>query len=588
MKITAKQTTKFVWKYFCQKPLWLGILFVILVLGTISEIAMPHFVGILVDFIVENFDAPAENFNAALKIVGFIVITGVSFWTFDILKHWIYDYEKLFFMQKMTQDIFAKVQRFSTEWHINSFAGATVRKISRGIWAFNQLADEFIFGFIPLILLTIGMVIVMFLRWPQMGIFLAIAGILYTIISLFLVIKLTNKSWQRAARSDTKVGAALADAISCNSAVKIFGREKSEDKIFTRVAAKWRTAHWIAWFRSNGTALLQSIVMTFLKLGMFLLVLNFWKNGQASVGDVAFVIGMYNLFSSHLRSIGDRILNAQHAARDMEDIVKFSLMPIHVADKKNAKDLVVKNGTIEFKKINFCYANQKQAIFENFSLKIKAGENIALVGYSGSGKSTFVKLLQRLYDLDTGAITIDDQNITQVTQKSLRRALGLVPQDPVLFHRSLIDNISYGKPKASLAEIQRAARAAHASEFIKKLPQKYDTLVGERGIKLSGGERQRVAIARTMLADPLILILDEATSSLDSESEKLIQDALEKLMKNRTTIVVAHRLSTIKKADRILVFENGKVAEQGSHTCLVRRKNGIYRKLFELQAGGFI
>jgi ATP-binding cassette subfamily B protein len=199
-----------------------------------------------------------------------------------------------------------------------------------------------------------------------------------------------------------------------------------------------------------------------------------------------------------------------------------------------------------------------------------------------------VKLLQRLYDVKKGAILFDGQDISKITQKSLRRAVGVVPQEPILFHRTLAENIAYGRPNATMPEIRKAAKLAHASEFIEKMPKKYETLVGERGIKLSGGERQRVAIARAMLADSPILILDEATSSLDSESESLIQNALENLMKNKTVIVVAHRLATIRSADRILVFENGKIVEEGKHSSLLKKEKGIYRKLFELQAGGFI
>jgi ATP-binding cassette subfamily B protein len=238
--------------------------------------------------------------------------------------------------------------------------------------------------------------------------------------------------------------------------------------------------------------------------------------------------------------------------------------------------------------VTFRYGGQSRALYEDFSVTIAPGERIGLVGHSGSGKSTFVKLIQRLHDVEGGAIRIDGQDVAEVTQESLRSRIALVPQEPVLFHRSLAENIAYGKPGASMAEIVAAAKQAHAHGFIVALPGGYDTLVGERGVKLSGGERQRVALARAILADAPILILDEATSSLDSVSEALIQDAVEELMRHRTTLIVAHRLSTVQRVDRILVFDGGRIVEQGTHAQLIARDGGHYRALFETQTLGLL
>jgi len=292
--------------------------------------------------------------------------------------------------------------------------------------------------------------------------------------------------------------------------------------------------------------------------------------------------------SAHLRRVGQQMRHLQEAASDMLDVVEFSKQDFEVKDKKNAKELIVKKGEAFFNNITFQYGEHLSPLFSNFSVKIKKGEKVALVGHSGSGKSTFIKIFQRLYDVQKGEILIDNQNISDVTIESLRSSIVLVPQEPILFHRSLAENIAYGNINASKEEIIKASKVAHAHEFISKLPQGYDTLVGERGVKLSGGERQRVAIARAVLASGSILVLDEATSSLDSESEKYIQDALETIMEGRTTIVVAHRLSTIKKVDRILVFEEGKIIEEGSHKKLLQKEGGVYKKLFEMQVGGFI
>jgi ATP-binding cassette, subfamily B, bacterial len=289
-----------------------------------------------------------------------------------------------------------------------------------------------------------------------------------------------------------------------------------------------------------------------------------------------------------LRNIGWQVRNLQRAANELDDLVEIGATPPQVRDLPGARDLLPRDGEIRFDGVWFCYANQPEPVLADFSLHIAAGEKVALVGESGAGKTTLVKLLQRLYDVDRGHITIDGQDIARVTQESLRRSIALVPQEPILFHRSLLENIRYGRPDASRADVIAAARKAHAHEFIERLADGFDTVVGERGIKLSGGERQRVAIARAILADAPILVLDEATSSLDSITEHYIQDAIAHLMEGRTAILIAHRLSTVRQCDRILVFDHGKLVEQGTHDALMARPRGIYRGLFDMQSLGFV
>ena len=259
-----------------------------------------------------------------------------------------------------------------------------------------------------------------------------------------------------------------------------------------------------------------------------------------------------------------------------------------VVDEKGAKKLIVDKGGIAFDHITFTHADAKESIFKDFNLELKPGERIGLAGLSGSGKTTLTKLLLRFADVDKGTIKIDDQNIRKVTQHSLRKNIAYVPQEASLFHRTIAENIAYAKPDASMEEIKHAAKLANAAEFIEKLPNGYETMVGERGVKLSGGQRQRIAIARAILKDAPILVLDEATSALDSESEALIQEALLRLMHGRTSIVVAHRLSTISSLDRIVVLENGKIIEQGPHEELLKNPNGQYKKLWSRQSGAFV
>jgi ATP-binding cassette subfamily B protein len=282
------------------------------------------------------------------------------------------------------------------------------------------------------------------------------------------------------------------------------------------------------------------------------------------------------------------INNLQRSVNDMEELVAIYDVPFGIADDTNARPIEISGGRIVFEDVTFHYGGHRTPLYAGLSVDIAAGERVGLVGRSGSGKTTFVKLVQRLYDVSDGRILIDGQDIAKATQQSLRSQIAIVQQDPVLFHRSLAENIAYGRPGASMAAIEQAAALANAHEFIMRLPKGYDTMVGERGVKLSGGERQRVALARAFLADTPLLILDEATSSLDSESEALIQQAMQRLIKGRTAIVIAHRLSTVRSLDRILVFDRGEIVEQGSHAALIARADGIYRSLFERQATQFV
>ncbi len=284
------------------------------------------------------------------------------------------------------------------------------------------------------------------------------------------------------------------------------------------------------------------------------------------------------LMSGYLRNMGENIRQMQKGMDDVEDVARYARTPPQVMDAPGAAAFRGRRGEIVFDRVTFRYKSAEQPLYKDFTLVIAPGERLALVGATGAGKSTFVKLLQRLYDVQEGRILIDGQDIAEVDQGTLRRSIAVVPQDPALFHRTIAENIAYARPGASLDEIKEAARRARADVFIGKLPKGYDTLVGERGVKLSGGERQRVAIARAFLADAPLLVLDEATSSLDVETERLVQAAIEELMAGRTTIVIAHRLSTIRDADRILVFDSGRVVEEGSHRDLVE-KGGTYARL---------
>jgi ATP-binding cassette subfamily B protein len=369
--------------------------------------------------------------------------------------------------------------------------------------------------------------------------------------------------------------------------VKAFGAESREQTRFDGVVQSWTKEANTTWFRFTDAWVVQNILLWILQAGLLGLVLLEWSKGRATAGDAVFAITSFLLVSGYLRMLGENVQNLQKGIADLEDVVAYALEDAVVVDRADAKPFMPSAGHVVFDAVSFGYKNAADKLYRDFSLEIAPGETVALVGPTGSGKTTFVKLVQRLYDVDGGAIRIDGQDVRAVTQASLRQHIALVPQDPALFHRSLRENIAYANPDATMDEIIACAKRARAHDFIAKLPNGYETEVGERGVKLSGGERQRVALARAFLANAPILILDEATSSLDVETERDVQAAMAELKEGRTTIVIAHRLSTVREADRILVFEQGRIVEQGKHAELIMA-HGLYARLNAMSRGDML
>jgi ATP-binding cassette subfamily B protein len=491
-------------------------------------------------------------------------------------------------MSEVARQAFHRVQRFSSEWHANTFAGSVVRKVTRGMWALDTLNDTLLIALLPAVAVLAGSAIVLGLRWPAMGLLLAVGATLYLLLAGGLSVVWVAPASQLSNRWDTRVGGVLADAITCNPVVKAFGAEAREDARLDRTLGKWAARTNRTWIRGTISGTIQGFALVALRSAVTGLAIGLWWSGQATPGDVATVLTAYFIVLGYLRDIGYHIANMQRGINEMEELVALHDQPLGVVDAPGAAAIHIQGGEIAFDRVGFHYGPHLAPLFDAFSLRIPAGERVGLVGHSGSGKTTFVKLVQRLHDVTEGRILIDGQNIASAAQASLRAQIAIVAQEPILFHRSLAENIAYARPSASQTDIEQAAWLANAHDFIVRLPRGYATLVGERGVKLSGGERQRVAIARAFLADAPILILDEATASLDSESEALIQEAMERLMTGRTVIVIAHRLSTVRALDRILVFERGRIIEDGTHAALVSRRDGTYRRLFERQAMGLL
>ncbi len=583
----------FIWGYWWRRPGMLFSLVGFMGFATLLDVALPPVAGWLIDAIAGSGAVPgsADVRTAAALLAVMVGLSGVSHLSrYVAFRIWIIYAAEV--MRDMVAESFGRVQRYSSDWHANNFAGSTVRKISRGMWAYDRIADILYIGFMPALMLLLGLSVMLLLRWPAIGLFLLAGVVVYCGSSMILATRYCAPANRVSNNMDSALGAALADSITCNAVVKSFSGEVREDDRVRGAGEDWRQATVRSWNRLVNMELVQMVILTGIQLGLLGLALWFWARGEANAGDVTVVMTSYFLIHGYLREFGDQMRDLQQAVNEMEDVVAFSKRPFGVPDAADAAALQpVANqvgGEIVFDDVMFRYDGQSAALYTNFSVKIGAGERVALVGKSGSGKSTFVKLIQRLYDIDSGRIMIDGQDVAACTQESLRRHVSVVPQEPVLFHRSLAENIAYGRPHASQDEIEAAARRANAHDFIMALPAGYGTLVGERGVKLSGGERQRVAIARAILADAPVLILDEATSSLDSITEEAIQAAMEELMRGRTTIIIAHRLATVRRADRILVFADGAVVEHGTHAELMARADGHYRELHHVQSAQMV
>jgi ATP-binding cassette subfamily B protein len=576
----------FVFRHWLNQPVGAAIVAGGLLGATVADLFMPVFSGHLVDAMTSGASNPAAR-RAAFMAFGAIVALGLLSMILRLIGLQAIVPFTLRIMSDVSRDAFMRVQRFSTDWHANSFAGSTVRKITRGMWALDLLNDTILMALLPSFAVLVGSMILLGLHWPSLGLVIAVGAAVYIPMMILFSTRYIAPAARISNAWDTKVGGTLADAMTCNAVVKSFGAEAREDARLTRVVSRWRRRVRRTWLRYNYTSTAQLSVLLCLRASVIGGALLLWIAGRASPGDVTYVLTSYYIIHAYLRDVGMHINNLQRSVNDMEELVAIHDEAIGIADTAGALPISVRGGRIVFEDVTFHYGGHRAPLYDGLSVDIRAGERIGLVGRSGSGKTTFVKLVQRLYDVSSGRILIDGQDIARATQHSLRSQIAIVQQDPILFHRSLAENIAYGRPGASIAAIEQAARLANAHEFILRLPKGYGTLVGERGVKLSGGERQRVALARAFLADAPVLILDEATSSLDSESEALIQQAMERLMKGRTSIVIAHRLSTVRSLDRILVFDRGEIVEQGTHASLASRSGGIYRGLFERQATEF-
>jgi ATP-binding cassette subfamily B protein len=584
MKNNTLKTLKIYWQYTMRhKPAFFltvgGIFF-----ANIFQLIEPLFFKKFFDLLATG--ASPEVVGQLIYILIIIAGNTTASWVCWRIMGFSYVYLSSKIMSELANFCFAKLHLHSFSYFNNNFVGTLVKRVQWFVNAFENVSDRIVYDLGSLAINIIFIVSVLFWRNFYLGIIVSLWLVLFMTLNYFFA---KYKYRYDLARNEAQSEATgyLADTVTNNANVKLFNAYDREVQGYGDKQEKVRHLMRFSWSLSEIFIAIQGLFMICLEIGLFYLAIRLWQKNLLTLGDFVLIQAyLINIFQ-RIWNFGRTIVRIYEGLSDADEMTKIINAEPEIQDIPKAKNLLVNKGEITFEQVGFNY-HQTREVLKNFSLTIKPGERVAIIGPSGAGKTTIAKIILRMHDLSAGKILIDGQNIAQVTQDSLWRNISLVPQDPILFHRPLLENIRYGQPKASKKDIVAAAKAANCHEFIENLPEGYETYVGERGIKLSGGERQRVAIARAILHNAPILILDEATSSLDSESEKLIQDALDKLMKNKTVIVIAHRLSTIRKMDRIIVVDQGKIIEEGTHQNLINKQGGIYKKLWELQAGGFI
>jgi ATP-binding cassette subfamily B protein len=582
---TTKQTLRLYWQHArSYKKQLIAILLLMPITVLAESIVVPFYTAQALDRLNSGVRELSSFYDIFAYVTIAAIVSGIG-WRVLVWILWKFEDST---MLDLHTTVFSYLSKQSHRFFTNRFAGSLVSQAGKFVNSFERLTDTFLWSFYILFLNYLFTVIVLWQRVPLFTAGLIASSALF--LTVIIKLKRSEAPYNEAhTKAETELTGQLADTITNIAAVKSYANEVKEQQLFQaknkRVFDKSMmvrsifTRHEFVGSAISKTVGVLSLVVAVVavvefgqSVGLIFLIMSLTGNILGRLWDIQFSFRNIN------RSLGDAVPMTEMLTNVQAEII----------DRPDAQQLKVADGAIDFTAVDFSYPEQDSGtLFNDLNLSVAAGEKIGLVGPSGGGKTSITMLLLRFMDVTGGSINIDGQNIAEVTQESLRNAIAYVPQDPMMFHRSIADNIRYGRLNATDQEIIAAAKQANAHEFIEQLPQGYDTLVGERGTKLSGGQRQRVAIARAILSDAPILVLDEATSALDSESEKLIQDALKKLMKGRTTLVIAHRLSTIQTMDRIVVLESGHITEQGSHKELLA-KNGHYAKLWNHQSGGFL
>jgi len=585
-----KETNKllpFIWKYLKNRKKYLVILGLISLVSAAEMSVSPYLLKLIIDKAANHFQNKARLLTeiltpAVLYVIAYIILN-LTFRLWDYINLKLHPEMK----SAITKEFFTHLLSHSNAFFQNNFPGSLTKKISD--LANNiELLFSFINGtFITFVLaLMISSITLFNVVHPLFGVILFSWALIFIYLS-YASAKKSEKFAALLSENTSKVDGIISDSISNIMNVKLFSSASHEVNYVSYHTAKLVDSERKLQWKNLKINFIQGLGVTTLDTFMLLALIYCLIHDWVSPGDFALVLILSNSFLRKVRDIGQQIVRLSKIIGICNHTINSINIPCEIIDIPNSSSLIVKNGKIEFKNISFQYENNKP-IFNNLNIKINAGEKVGLVGYSGSGKSTFIKLILRLIEPQTGEILIDSQDIKKVTQNSLRQQIGTIPQHPELFHRTIMENIRFSKANANDEDVVFSAIRARCHEFISELPQKYHSLVGERGIKLSGGQKQRIAIARIFLKQAPILLLDEATSALDSITEHAIQKSLDELMVNKTTIIIAHRLSTLKNMDRILVFKDGRIVEDGSLDYLLKNRKGDFYKLWHMQTQGIL
>lgn len=581
-----KNLKSFVWYFLKEHKLTLVGFAIVAILWSTEMSLSPYLMKVMID-VVNQYEMSPQ------ALMGAIAIPAVLYASMSLIMNLnfrFYEYICLRMFPKIKQDVnntmFKYLSGHSHAYFQGHFSGTLVKKINDLVVSIEPVIRIPNDMFIPRLMALVVASLFLYTVHPLFSIILSCWAAIFVTASYFLAKGSEGKSF-RLADAFAALNGVMVDSVTNIVSAKIFSNiPHEEERISNTLSDVVQKDRALQWYMLK-VHFAQGLCVTLLVVFLLMALVHGRLNGWVSIGDFAFVLSLAVYFIIGIYNIGQEMVRFAKEIGTCRQALSILIEPHEIVDMPDAKPLVYQKGSIEFKNVTFGYVGSK-IIFKNLSVIINSGEKVGLVGYSGGGKSTFVNLLLRLYDIKDGEITIDDQNISLVTKTSLRKVVGLIPQTPDLFHRSIIENIRYGDLSATDNEVIEAAKKAHCHEFVMQLEEQYESLVGERGVKLSGGQKQRIAIARAMLKNAPILILDEATSSLDSITERYIQDSLHQMMEGKTTIVIAHRLSTLSEMDRILFFKNGQIIEDGSFEELMAIQEGHFKKLWEMQAGGFI
>ncbi|AIF81242.1 putative ABC transporter ATP-binding protein [endosymbiont of Acanthamoeba sp. UWC8] len=575
----------FLWFFIKKQPIGFIIITLTSLVNAISSTVWPYVTGNLVDAFVDYSGSMEGAFEALKKPI----IIAFCFWIVIELLSRIRGFSLSAVMPKFQAAIrlsaFKYVSQHSHAYFVSNYVGGIANRISDLPRGAQMVVDVLITIFIPVLVAIIISCSFFFSVNPYLCLVLSTWLGLHLLILFFMCKKAASLS-RTQSEARTYLQGKIVDTISNHLNVRLFTHHKHEEEKINEISDDEKdklkaTLHYVEIIK-----LVLGVMGIFWMVVLFSTTFKFWSSGIITIGEVVLVI---NSTLNLMAQMGVAAEEMTYLIREIgvcQQALRIFQDPVTITDVPNATKLKVKNGTIKFENVNFRYRHNENMFYDQ-SLTIRGGQKVGLVGFSGSGKTTFANLILRLYEIDSGKITIDDQDITQVTAKSLRKNISFIPQDPILFHRTVIDNIKYGNIRATDEEVIEAAKKAGCHEFILGLDEGYNTTVGERGTKLSGGQRQRIAIARAILKDAPIVIMDEATSALDSVMERQIRESLKYLMEGKTTLIIAHRLSTLLHVDRILVFDRGQILEDGSHTELLSHK-GHYSLLWSLQQDGLL